>query len=444
MTAMAAINPLDQQELNDIIAETAEEDRGRLMTICNDVIPNQIIFKERVILVTILRKTGHIDLHDEDLKEVRILENGNINGDDWSCSVDNDGCIIKLQIGDYWQGVRSTFVLPPIVIRLVMLQNLMVDYCRSLPVELSQMQNLHRLSLGQCSDLIDNFPVQMELRNLKYFRLHSTRIPESTSSPFFVWLKTRLPSLNDLGFVDYPREEETSKIFDFFLTVKEKRFKDNLRSICMDCCATENELAHFQPQFDTIVTKIRPRFPNLRSIKLPDNYIESIQPIVEKFKTAPTVLSSLRVLSLYDNPVLENIKDDPEERAATMSLLKNCNSIYNLGGDKEDYPADLEYELRINHAGRSIIEVGCDDNRSIPFSLWPTILERAYEKSHQIYEYSKNKEKDATGLYYLLREGPALICRPELGSGDGGVVDYDEKKNNSLKQKDPKKRKMLI
>jgi hypothetical protein len=75
MTAMAAINPLDQQEMNDIYAETAEEDRGRLMAVCNDI-PNQIIFKDRVILVTILSKTGHIDLHDENIKEVRILKDG--------------------------------------------------------------------------------------------------------------------------------------------------------------------------------------------------------------------------------------------------------------------------------------------------------------------------------------------------------------------------------
>jgi hypothetical protein len=421
----------DQHEMMDIIAETAEEDRERLMTICNDVIPNQIIFKERVILVTILTKTGHIDLHDEDIKSKVRWTDGTFfgtgyNTGDWDCSFDKDGHIVRLIIGENSQGYLTSFVLPPIIIHLVRIKILWVEFCSSLPMELSKLENLQRLYLGYCPDLFDNFPVQMELRNLLKLQVLNT-IPESTSSPFFVWLATKLPSLHDLGFKDC-REEQTNRVLDFLLTVEETRFKDNLRSINVEFC---NSLCEpFETQLDTIFSEIRPRFSNLRSIKLPDNYIESIQPIVEKLETEQTVSSSLRVLSLYgDNQVLEKIHYDPKERAAAMSLIKTCSTIYNLGGcNKADYPSDLEYELRINHAGRNIIEVVGNDSRSVPISLWPTILERAYEKSHQIYEepYSKNptkKEKNATGLYYLLREGPALFGRSELGSGGDGDGD---------------------
>jgi hypothetical protein len=413
--AMAVIDPLDQQEMRDIIAETAEEDRGRLMTICNDIIPNQIIFKDRVILVTILSKTGNMDIHDEGLNVDRINEDGCISGNTWNCSVDNDGRIIELHIWNTHYE-QTGFVLPPIIIRLEMLQNLMVANCRSLPAELSKLQHLQTLYLTRCCELVLNFPVQMELRNLKYFRLTLTRIPESTSSPFFVWLTTKLPNLHDLHFLCLYGGE----IRPLFMTVNEKRFQDNLLTICMGFCSFEEEPTPVVTRFDTIISKIHPRFPNLRSIQLDYNGIESIQPIVEKFETEQKVPSSLRVLSLYVNPVLKNIKDDPKERAAAMSLLKICNTIYSLGGRiKEDYPSDIEYELRINHAGRNAVAV--NDDRPIPISLWPTILERAYENSHQIYEYnSEKKEKDATGLYYLLREGPALIGRPELGSGPAG------------------------
>ncbi|OEU06295.1 hypothetical protein FRACYDRAFT_255337 [Fragilariopsis cylindrus CCMP1102] len=95
----------------------------------------------------------------------------------------------------------------------------------------------------------------------------------------------------------------------------------------------------------------------------------------------------------------------------------------------EDYPADLEYELRINHAGRGrVVDKGADsDDRPIPPSLWPSILEWAYEKSYDIYsedhnyESSKKEEIDTTG--------PVLLGGTELFSGGGGaVVETDGKK----------------
>jgi hypothetical protein len=42
--------------------------------------------------------------------------------------------------------------------------------------------------------------------------------------------------------------------------------------------------------------------------------------------------SSLRVLNLFENPIFKNMKDDPEEKMAMLSLLKTYNTIYNLGG----------------------------------------------------------------------------------------------------------------
>ena len=42
--------------------------------------------------------------------------------------------------------------------------------------------------------------------------------------------------------------------------------------------------------------------------------------------------------------------------------------------------------------------------------------------------YHSGKEKNATGLYYLLREGPVLVGRTELFSGGDAVVENDEEK----------------
>ena len=65
---------------------------------------------------------------------------------------------------------------------------------------------------------------------------------------------------------------------------------------------------------------------------------------------------------------------------------------------------------------------GCND-RSIPLSVWPTILERAYKKSTNIPFCVK---KNPMGLYFLLREGPALVVRNELGSISGLFNDNED------------------
>ena len=56
-----------------------------------------------------------MDLHDEDLKKIRTREYGYIGGNEWFCSIDSDGRIIKLQIWEYLLEDRR-FVLPPIII----------------------------------------------------------------------------------------------------------------------------------------------------------------------------------------------------------------------------------------------------------------------------------------------------------------------------------------
>ena len=53
---------------------------------------------------------------------------------------------------------------------------------------------------------------------------------------------------------------------------------------------------------------------------------------------------------------------------------------------------------------------GNTDTIQLPLSVWPIALERSHKRS-----YGNDK---ATGLYYLLRHGPALIG--QLNSSDGG------------------------
>ena len=171
-------------------------------------------------------------------------------------------------------------------------------------------------------------------------------------------------------------------------------------------------------------------------------------------------------MNLINNPITEKMKKYPMEKDAFLRFLRVFKTIHNLGssgscccehGCDDLYGSDIEFALRINHAGRRLVEFDGDNDdkgRSVPLSLWPTLLERSYAKSGQdgIYQYCCEEQKlneNATGLYYLLRAGPALIGRPELGSGTVGyeVADNDaslsnddkskKKGKNSLKRKRP-------
>ena len=129
----------------------------------------------------------------------------------------------------------------------------------------------------------------------------------------------------------------------------------------------------------------------------------------------------------------KNVIDDPEqEQTAMLSFLTTLNNtIYNLGRRKGSYigtgnvgyDPNIEYNLRINHAGRRrIIEATTvsGDERSLSLSMWPTVLVRGYENSYKIYDWdddteendeNKSKTKTADGVYDLFRNG--LVGRPD-------------------------------
>jgi hypothetical protein len=98
-TAKAESIKLRNQLLREIIAETPEEDRGALMTVCINHIPKEMDILDGIIYVLALSKGGLIDLHNEtnhiyfDRCVVR-------NGDRMigTLEVDNDGRIFNLSV----------------------------------------------------------------------------------------------------------------------------------------------------------------------------------------------------------------------------------------------------------------------------------------------------------------------------------------------------------
>ena len=140
----------------------------------------------------------------------------------------------------------------------------------------------------------------------------------------------------------------------------------------------------------------------------------------------------LRKLGIVYNPVYRYMKiqkDDPKEEKALLTIVNAFDEICCLGtyDDNHELYPDVEYLLRINHAGRKFITGGeerdgttANDNNNSrdnnnntkplpppikPGLSWPTILERAYEKLGKIVD---RKTKYATGMFYLLRNAQRI------------------------------------
>eukprot|EP00536_Pseudo-nitzschia_multiseries_P004645 jgi/Psemu1/10448/gm1.10448_g len=138
---------------------------------------------------------------------------------------------------------------------------------------------------------------------------------------------------------------------------------------------------------------------------------------------------SLRTLNLQHNPILKRRTGVPREQEAFEALLMRYFPVLgSLTPSWENWDAPIEHLLRINRGGRVFVEgipmppstsVACRDgptNRNndaqpdsfqtnLPLGMWPLVLHRAYETSPKGFLPPR---KDATALYYLVRNGPAL------------------------------------
>mmetsp|Transcript_45900 Transcript_45900/g.49531 ORF Transcript_45900/g.49531 Transcript_45900/m.49531 type:complete len:569 (-) Transcript_45900:166-1872(-) len=502
-----AIKSMDRL-FRDVLANLAEEDRGKFMNACLKGIPTEMNFTEGVVVIYALAKICILELHNSENNCIIFYE-GSLKGE-YNCfvggrgiprrinswcmnfAIDNDGRIIKLFMpcNDtdlpaviFWlERLKDLRIwncrsIPVELSNLPPLEKITLDCseCRSLPMELSNFPRLEKLTLENCSEqFFNNFPIQMKLQYLKVLHVDST-LP--LSSPLFTWMTNKLPNLEVLDFNfdgmigenlldlenlspdmcsrylfdNFPTHTELCHLKQLFvssgwplsspvLTWMTKQFpslecltfvgmgidrttllldhlcipgvcfEESLQQLTICSCKVNNN------HFEKILFEVLPRFQNLVSLDLDSNNITTVQPIVDRIKNDNSVVihKSLRTLNLVHNLVSddghEGMRKDlnPKEKAALLSFLKTFNTIYDLGAwDFDD--SDLKYAQQMNHAGRSLVEVGTNSGRSLPLSAWPIVFERAGDKT----DYNFHTEKDnATELNYLVCQiGPLLISR---------------------------------
>jgi len=494
--------------LREVLADVTEEDRGKFMNVCFKGIPTEINFTEKVVLIYVLSKMNMLELNNSENNCIIFYEaneSPSLKGE-YNCFVGdrgiprrtnswcmnftidpNEGRITKLIIP------CNDTDLPTVISRLERLKDLRIWNCRSIPAELSNLQQLEKLTLADSSEcrslpvelsnlpylekltlkdcseqFFDNFPIQMKLQHLKVLHVDSNlplssplftwmtkklpnlevldfnfegmigenlldlenlspdmcsrylfdNFPTHTelrhlkqlfvssgwplSSPMLTWMTQQLPSLECLIFVDMGTDR-TTLLLDH-LCIPGGCFEESLQHLTICSCEVNNN------HFEKLLFEVLRRFQNLVSLDLDSNNITTVQPIVDRINNDNSAIihKSLRTLNLVHNLVSDDghegvRKDlDPKEKAALLSFLKTFNTIYDLGAwDFDD--SDLKYAQQINHAGRSLFEVGNNSSRSLPLSAWPIVFERAGDKT---------EEDDATELNYLVRHiGPLIIGR---------------------------------
>ena len=263
----------------------------------------------------------------------------------------------------------------------------------------------------ECSSLLLR---RESFRNLKKLDISYSKIIGNVAS-----LETRLfhllPSLESITFRLFTGRPEIMYI------------RNVLNDIQSGFCACQKTLSNIdlsqsmctQEVLKTILLDVAPKLPNLIRVNMSGNKIESLKKIaddinmIQNFTTGYVQCqNSLQVLDLSWNAVMSKIDSDDEERVALMTILRTFKGLYSLGNNIsiKKYPPDVEYQLRMNHSGRRLIETSHHYHKPIPANLLPIILERAFQKSRDIYplHWRDEQKNDPTGIYYLCRSGVIL------------------------------------
>jgi hypothetical protein len=325
---------------------------------------------------------------------------------------DRNSRVTELVLGT--NGIPRFWDLPADIGGLSMLRKLELRYCRSLPTSLGSVDRLESLVLIQCdgNQLLSSLLGQQhhEKSALNFTVTKSLEIRgglwnEHSMTRLIYWVsrEENFPNLQNLRFLNLDTDI-LSAILDAFssFTPSKQSSICNLTSLQFEFSGMSDQQLH------RLLHEILPLFPKLSTLSLRGNQIKSLQQLQNYNCRAyldgnarPVLSRSLRTMKLDNNPVLKH-RSTLDEKAAFIVLLRDSlpllGSILSWG----NFDPEIEFWLRMNRAGRFLF---MHDGESPPLSLWPRVLEAAYRSSSNGFKPSKN---DATAVFYLIRNGPAL------------------------------------
>jgi hypothetical protein len=403
----------------------AQNNRGGKHIDLSSLESKRLEFNEWKIYVSLLLEMKCLDVSSDDSFCYDILNYHPINkrfitdNGSWDYSTtERSDRIFALHLSPF-----HSFGLPLCILRLGHLREL---YLRSVDVVylplnfLMYVQNLETLCL-QGDGSYENGTVHLNMEVAKYLRLKHLFIGSFLSFEIL----HRCTSLESLGFY-FCKQSEIDRYLDIICT--------------SDCCFAETlhglSFLHGDYQMkghhlEALLLQAVPRFSNLKRLDfygIPSNIL-NIKVVADRIRSDTLCNSpnkSLESVGFYNiSPLtveeLEQVNKDSDMKAAVLTVLETFNTICKLvfpTGIK--YHSDWEYAIVKNMAGRRFLEDSYDGNgedgsSSLTLSVWPIVLQRLQQRVRRFgTSESKTKSANATGIYYLLREGPALIGRKDL------------------------------
>lgn len=144
---------------------------------------------------------------------------------------------------------------------------------------------------------------------------------------------------------------------------------------------------------------------SIQNLSITNNLIsEGLIPLASRLSDA----KSLRFLDILRNPLTV------QSKMAMVSALKNNVLLERLDLDGS-WDEEKYWWLSLNRGGRRILQYS--GTKSVPSSLWPTILERAYNMP---FRRSTNHTSLITNegvVYYLIRRIPWLFEKASISTG---------------------------
>ena len=367
----------------------------------SNINPGGVEFRDGVVYFSTFYTSGLIQFRIEQCRDINDTEQilGSLNTDFvLTVGLDDDGHITRLTV-DVGKSEHLLEVTAAIG-RLKRLKRLCVYNCQSHSHrELSKLPHLECLRLWRCSESLNNFPLDMAFPRLEKLQLTDFCLPVSMA--LFPWITEHFPSLKSLVF---SKVKCTSVAFDLPDT---GTFKSRIESINMQNCSVGDD------QLESLLFDALPNLPALSRISLRYNNIQTLRPIAKRIINEDYhgvgFKSGLVELSLLGNPIEHNCRDH-KIRMDLCSFIRAFPSIEALGAIP-DLHRDVASELLLNRAGRRLVN-GWTSDRPLPLSVWPLVLGRINSPcffEHLQVNGEKKMEYVATGLFYLLREGPCFL-----------------------------------
>ena len=386
--------------------------RGELL----GLVANYVGFADWKVYVSLLLQMKFVNLHGENVcQELTSYTTFGTEGGSWSYSSDRDGRISVLHLAP-----RNPCDLPAGIRQLDYLQRLCIfsQNFNSLPLgELSMLPQFESMYLGGCSDrLSDSFLAQA---SVKFPRLKSLSL---CGPPSFRMLYSCVALEHiALFFVD---DSDIDVILETLQT-SDFSFGETLRSIEF----TGGHCRMKDHHLETFLFDVVPRFPNLEKMEFLGSTLDirSFKVVADRIRKEKLCIRSnesvrsVRFFGQYGLEELDEINRDPGIKEGILTFLRTYLAV-----ERVDFPRGIEiqpeweYALITNMVGQRLLEGGAfggnkDGSSVLPLAIWPEVLDRAQQKCNKTYLCHHCRTRaQATGIYYLLREGPVLVGRGDL------------------------------